>query len=144
MKYGESLKHISIPQWAYYNVDYQDVKHIIKARTSTEQARPLSIPGQGADIKERQDLEDELFAKLQEEHGNANDFVKSKHGEIQQRLRILQKQVDQLARQAHSATKPLNPGQQQVKFSLLEGRIFKYVLFSSWVSPVNVLILRLW
>jgi hypothetical protein len=68
------------------NVDYQDVKHIIKARTTTEQARPLSIPGQGADIKERQDLEDELFAKLQEEHGNANDFVKSKHGEIQQRL----------------------------------------------------------
>jgi len=68
------------------NVDYSEVKRIIKAGTSNDQVKPMSIPGQGADVKERQDLEDELFVKLQDEHERVNLFVKTKYGEIQQRL----------------------------------------------------------
>jgi hypothetical protein len=67
-------------------VAYNQIKHIIKIRTSNDQVRPLSIPGQGADVRERRDLEDELFTRLQEEHDHANLFVKTKCGEIQQRL----------------------------------------------------------
>lgn len=71
------------------NVDYHEVKHIIKAKTSITQVKPLTIPGQGADIKECQDLENELYTKLCEEHDRANLFVKSKYWEIQKKLSMV-------------------------------------------------------
>jgi hypothetical protein len=66
------------------NVDYDDLKHLIKEHTTPGNGKAVAIPGQHDE--DAQHFDDELFALLLEQHDRINLFIKSKSGEIERRL----------------------------------------------------------
>ena len=96
MKYGDTLLQRSIPKWQVYNVDYNDIKRLIKVRTTKNQARTIAIPGHDKEAGASQEFEDELYAELCEQHERVDLFVKSKTGEINSKLMSLEKDIEQL------------------------------------------------
>jgi len=91
MKFGDTLYQRSVPRWAAYNFKYNELKHLIKTKTSAGAVVPLDIPAQG---KSRwQELDDQLLRLLQAEYDNVTLFLKSKQGEIDRRVAHLEKQV---------------------------------------------------
>ncbi|KEF55929.1 uncharacterized protein A1O9_07509 [Exophiala aquamarina CBS 119918] len=91
MKFGDTLYQRSVPKWAAYNFKYNELKHLIKTRTSAGFAVPLDIPAQG---KSRwQELDNQLLRLLQGEYDNVTLFLRSKQGEIDRRVAHLEKQV---------------------------------------------------
>ncbi|KAL9602269.1 MAG: hypothetical protein Q9219_001994 [cf. Caloplaca sp. 3 TL-2023] len=96
MKYGETLQQRSIPEWENYNVDYNDLKRLIKVRTTRGQGEALTIPGHENEARSLRAFEDEFFAELADQHERVNLFVQSKAGEINRRLIHLDRQIGQL------------------------------------------------
>lgn len=91
MKFGETLYQRSVPKWTAYNLNYNELKKLIKLRTTTGASSPMPIPGQ---TDHRWSLlEDELFAILKDQYDNIGMFLRSKHGEIERRLTALDKSV---------------------------------------------------
>lgn len=107
MKFGETLRERSAPQWAIResiklcndldtiliclvleNIDYDDLKRIIKDRTTSTQNQPRFIPGQGNEAKALKDFEKELYDQLLEQHERVSRFVRSKGDELARRLGI--------------------------------------------------------
>lgn len=106
MKYGDTLYQRSIPQWETRkvrrwqsfkiltncapsdNVDYNDIKLLIKLQTSNRQGqgRAQTIPGKDNEAKESDRFEEELFSELKAQHQRIQLFVQSKAGEITRRL----------------------------------------------------------
>jgi hypothetical protein len=99
MKYGETLRQRSVPQWAYRkwleaslkhdlpcleNIDYNSIKKLIKEHTTPSKVKAISIPGQGDEVESNS--EDTLFGILKDEHDRVGLFVRSKAGEIDRRL----------------------------------------------------------
>lgn len=68
------------------NVDYNDIKHLIKVRTSQGQGQARSIPGSDDETKAFHAFEDELYRELRDQHQRIDLFVQSKAGEIGRRL----------------------------------------------------------
>ena len=69
------------------NVDYNDLKRLIKLRTTQDQTQAIDVSGNGTtDESSLQAFEDELYAELLEQYQRIDLFVKSKAGEIQRRL----------------------------------------------------------
>ncbi|KAK8256111.1 hypothetical protein IWZ00DRAFT_151201 [Phyllosticta capitalensis] len=101
MKYGNTLQQRSIPQWGTYNIDYDDIKHLIKEHTTPGSGKAVAIPGQGN--QNDSEFEDHLFAVLAQEHRRIDLFVKSKTGEIERRLNHITKQIDQNVRREQAA-----------------------------------------
>jgi len=66
------------------NIDYDDIKHFIKERTTPGQGKAVAVPGRGDDKAD--EFENDLFAILEEQHHRIDLFVKSKAREIQHRL----------------------------------------------------------
>ncbi|KAL8927777.1 MAG: hypothetical protein Q9208_002193 [Pyrenodesmia sp. 3 TL-2023] len=96
MKYGDTLQQRSIPEWEHYNVDYNDLKSLIRRRTTRGQGEALTIPGHSNETKALQVFEDEFFFHLVDQHQRVDLFVQSKAGEINRRLAYLDKQIGQL------------------------------------------------
>lgn len=91
MKFGETLYQRSVPKWAPYNLNYNELKHLIKARTSAGAPSPVPIPGQ---TDHRWSLlEDEMYDILKEQYEHITLFLRSKYGEIERRLAHLDKSV---------------------------------------------------
>lgn len=107
MKYGETLQQRSIPLWENCkpnpvlsqskihllsghatpdNVDYNDIKHLIKVHTTQGQTQAKAIPGAGNETKAVHAFEDELNRELCDQHQRIDLFVQSKAGEIARRL----------------------------------------------------------
>lgn len=107
MKYGETLQQRSIPLWesckdifllrklklevlsghaTLDNVDYNDIKHLIKVRTTQEQGQAKTIPGSDNESKAFHAFELELYQELRDQHQRIDLFVQSKAGEIGRRL----------------------------------------------------------
>ena len=105
MKFGENLRERSAPQWAIResikpcndldtiliclvseNIDYDDLKRIIKDRTTSSQNQPRFIPGQGNEAKALKEFEKELYDQLLEQHERVSRFVRSKGDELARRL----------------------------------------------------------
>ncbi|KAL8728964.1 MAG: hypothetical protein Q9166_005059 [cf. Caloplaca sp. 2 TL-2023] len=78
------------------NVDYNDLKRLIKIRTTRGQGEALSIPGHGNEAKALEAFENEFYHELTNQHQRVNLFVQSKAGEINRRLVHLDRQVRQL------------------------------------------------
>lgn len=91
MKFGETLYQRSVPKWAAYNVKYNELKHLIKQRTSAGSSLPISIPTTGT--SRWQDLENELHPVIKREYQDVSLFIRTKQGEINRRLAYLDKQV---------------------------------------------------
>ncbi|KAF8864973.1 SPX-domain-containing protein [Acephala macrosclerotiorum] len=109
MKYGEVFQSQSVPQWAPYNVDYNELKNLIKVHTTKDQAQAIAIPGQTDTQLEK--FEALFFNELSNQHDRVDLFVKSKADEVSRRLQYLQKLVVRLlARCADSAAvgKPMS------------------------------------
>lgn len=98
MKFGETIAQRSVPKWAAYNLNYNELKHLIKLRTADGSPSPVPIPGQ---TNHRWSLlEDELFILLKGQYDNIALFVRSKYGEIERRLAYLDKSVRAAKRSA--------------------------------------------
>jgi hypothetical protein len=93
--------HISEPQLTYLdNVDYDELKQLIKDRTSGKGTTdPVSIPGQGSADAAWTQLERDLFSILCEQHERVNLFTRSKHGEFERRMDYIDRQARLLTRQ---------------------------------------------
>ncbi|ERF75154.1 hypothetical protein EPUS_06194 [Endocarpon pusillum Z07020] len=109
MKFGETLRQRSIPQWANYNVDYDEVKHMIKESTAGEgTTSPVSIPGQGKANEAWVQLEDTLFPVLCSQYERVNLFTRSKYGEMERRMDYIDRQARLFTRQKNAqASQPL-------------------------------------
>ncbi|KAF2399129.1 hypothetical protein EJ06DRAFT_531452 [Trichodelitschia bisporula] len=107
MKYGDTLRQRSIPEWAYYNIDYDELKSIIKENTTQGRGKALAIPGHAKSSES--EFEDSLYRALVEEHDRICLFVKSKCTEIDHRLGLLERQIRhiQLRSQRASNDAPL-------------------------------------
>ncbi|PHH75506.1 hypothetical protein CDD82_4410 [Ophiocordyceps australis] len=87
MKYGQQLVHQSVPEWSLHNLDYNSLKHEIKAHTTRDQATAMAIPGH-QDVSSTK-FEDNLYSELVSQHDRVDLFVMSKADEISRRLEHL-------------------------------------------------------
>ncbi|GAW19814.1 hypothetical protein ANO14919_093050 [Xylariales sp. No.14919] len=95
MKFGERLEEASVPGWSLQNVDYNSLKHQIKAHTTKDQATTaITIPGHQDYALER--FEDAFYLELRSQHDRVGLFVVSKAEEISRRLRHLSNLVHHL------------------------------------------------
>ncbi|KAK4159340.1 hypothetical protein QBC43DRAFT_327497 [Cladorrhinum sp. PSN259] len=94
MKYGEQFEKESVPQWSFHNIDYNSLKHHIKAHTSRDQASAITIPGHQDTALSK--FEDELYKELCRQHDRVDLFVSSKADEISRRLQHLSNQIHRL------------------------------------------------
>ncbi|RKF62306.1 putative spx domain-containing protein [Erysiphe neolycopersici] len=84
MKYGQIFRAQSAPQWAPYNVDYDELKNIIKVHTTKNHSQAITIPGHEDELF--QQFEKLFYEELSNQHDRVDLFVKSKVDEINSRL----------------------------------------------------------
>ncbi|KAF4616219.1 hypothetical protein G7Y89_g15186 [Cudoniella acicularis] len=121
MKYGENFQARSVPQWAPYNVDYDALKHLIKANTTRDAGQAVAIPGQVDTALQR--FENQFFNELANQHDRVDLFVKCKADEINRRLDSSEQAVRKLLdRCAKSNGKPTSHKRRE-KFARYDDRI---------------------
>ncbi|CUS14638.1 unnamed protein product [Tuber aestivum] len=99
MKFGEALPQRSVQEWLPYNLDYNEIKQLIKRYTT---GKPLVKSPEA-----KTDFEDEFFNILMDQLGRIDLFVKSKSGEVDRRIVRCKRQVAALRRrEAEDATLP--------------------------------------
>ncbi|GAB7342108.1 hypothetical protein MBLNU457_g0381t1 [Dothideomycetes sp. NU457] len=103
MKYGQTLRSVSVPEWQNQNIEYEHVKHFIKEHTTPGNGKAVSIPGAGDESAKN--TEDDLFNILKEQNERITWFVKSKVGEIKRRLVHLDHQINKFASRRPVASK---------------------------------------
>lgn len=84
MKFSQTLQAQSDPQWAPYNLDYIELKKLIKLYTTKKTCQGITIPGHADASLEK--LEKVFQAELSHQYDRIDLFVKSKVGEINRRL----------------------------------------------------------
>ncbi|KAH8596353.1 hypothetical protein B0O99DRAFT_651574 [Bisporella sp. PMI_857] len=108
MKYGQVLQAQSLPKWAPYNVDYNELKNLIKVHTTKNQgaASAIAIPGQiNTALAEFEEL---FYNELRNQHDRVDLFVKDKYMEIDRRLDYYQTTVVKLlARLPYNNGRPM-------------------------------------
>ncbi|KAA8903162.1 hypothetical protein FN846DRAFT_65070 [Sphaerosporella brunnea] len=102
MKYGDTLALRSVQEWLPYNVDYTEIKNLIKEYTTKRP--PVTTSDQHTEF------EDELFEVFMDQLGRIDLFVKSKAGEIDRRIVGCGRQITELGnnrkrRKAHIANR---------------------------------------
>ena len=103
------------------NVDYNEIKNLIKIRTTKVQAQAISIQDhEGIRLKE---FEDELYNELYEQHQRVNLFVQSKSGEISRRLSHLHKQISEFGQRRLPGSHLQISVNRLEKFSKVEGDV---------------------
>ncbi|MCJ1475307.1 hypothetical protein MMC13_003969 [Lambiella insularis] len=125
MKYGQTLQQRSIPEWAAYNVDYNEIKHLIKCRTTRSHGQAISIPGQGHEGRASAEFEEELYAELSDQHQRIDLFVRSKTGETERRLQYLLKQILRLTKQVQPTNKKPISLRRLENFAKVESEVLK-------------------
>lgn len=66
------------------NVDYDELKNLIKSQTTSSSGQPVVIPGQHASVT--REFEEGFFQELTSQHDRVELFVRSKADEIERRL----------------------------------------------------------
>ncbi|KAL5120546.1 hypothetical protein ACEQ8H_001565 [Pleosporales sp. CAS-2024a] len=102
MKFGDTLRSRSIPEWGHYNIDYDYLKDLIKHQTTPGTNKAVSIPGQG-ESSERA-FGETFLQVLDAQHDRINLFVRSKSGEIERRLEHIGKSLHQLRQRQRATT----------------------------------------
>jgi hypothetical protein len=121
MKYGQTFQAQSVLQWAPYNIDYNELKNLIKVHTTKNQGQAITIPGH--DDAALRKFEDLFFNELYNQHDRVDLFVKSKADEISRRLQHLQKGVLRLlARCTYSNGKKMSLKRRE-RFAKYDGQI---------------------
>ncbi|KAG5361621.1 hypothetical protein CJU90_3009 [Yarrowia sp. C11] len=83
MKYGSELSQRSVPEWKSHNLDYDEIKTLIKRATTDNTKDPTS--------------ETHVLEALKSEFEHISLFVRSKTGEIDRRIIHCQKTIDHIA-----------------------------------------------
>lgn len=125
MKFGDSFHRRSIPEWSTHNVDYNDLKDLIKRRTTKNNGEAQPIPGTQNEASALQRFEDELYTQLKDQHARVDLFVRSKLGEYSRKLTHLQRQITTLERQSFPLGQTKISVRQLEKFSKLEDQTLK-------------------
>ncbi|KAK4195928.1 hypothetical protein QBC40DRAFT_235488 [Triangularia verruculosa] len=94
MKYGEQFEQESVPQWSLHNIDYNSLKHYIKANTTKDQATAIAIPGHQDTALAK--FEEGFYSELCRQHDRVDLFVTSKADEIARRLQHSSNQIHRL------------------------------------------------
>ena len=73
------------------NVDYNDLKDLIKRRTTRSKGNGEAqlIPGACNEARASQNFEEELYIQLKDQHARVDLFVRSKAGEYSRKLGML-------------------------------------------------------
>ncbi|KAI9805577.1 MAG: hypothetical protein M1825_000828 [Sarcosagium campestre] len=127
MKFGQTLLQRSIPEWGSYNIDYNEIKQLIKEHTtSTDPSRAIHIPG-SADHCENSAgvLDRELFQALQEQYERIDLFVAAKYGEIERRLGHLHKEVLKLGQHTLAREQERRSARHLERYSRMEEDVLK-------------------
>ncbi|KKY22968.1 putative spx domain-containing protein [Diplodia seriata] len=113
------------PKALLHNLDYDEIKHLIKEHTTPGNGKAVSIPGQ-PDV-DRCEFEDQLFDILSGEHQRIDLFVRSKSGEIERRLNHVTKQINQftLRERATSPTDRNISERRRQKYGKIEGDVLR-------------------
>lgn len=123
MKYGETFQAQSVPQWAPYNVDYNELKNLIKVNTTKDQGQAIAIPGH-VDIALAR-FEAAFFDELSNQHDRVGLFVSSKADEVARRLESYQRDFLRLrARCEYNNGKPMSQKRRE-KFARYDNQITK-------------------
>ncbi|KAF1814662.1 hypothetical protein P152DRAFT_447991 [Eremomyces bilateralis CBS 781.70] len=134
MKFGETLRARSIPEWAHFNIAYDEIKYLIKQHTTND-----AVPGKSVAIPGHEDVRDDEFAKdlyrvLEKEHARTCLFVKSKKGEVERRLELgsnargladLRKRYLAIQERYEAAPRKRIPPRRLEKFAQLENEILR-------------------
>ncbi|KFY99910.1 hypothetical protein V500_01242 [Pseudogymnoascus sp. VKM F-4518 (FW-2643)] len=85
MKYSQALER-SVPQWEHHNIDYNELKSLIRTHTSPPpgSAKPVVISGQEDEELER--FEARFARELRAQHASVDLFARSKADEFRRRL----------------------------------------------------------
>ncbi|CAN8105797.1 unnamed protein product [Discula destructiva] len=118
MKFGENLEKESVPEWSLHNIDYNSLKHFIKAHTAKNEAKAIAIPGQPDTHLAK--VEQELYHELCNQHGRAGLFVTAKADEINRRLQHLSDEVHRLILRSANSNPERIPRKRQRRFLKLE------------------------
>ncbi|KAH7630354.1 SPX domain-containing protein [Sordaria sp. MPI-SDFR-AT-0083] len=123
MKFGEQFDRESVPQWRIHNIDYNSLKHHIKAHTTRSQGTAIAIPGhQGAALSK---FEDELYDELCRQHDRVDLFVSSKADEIARRIQHLSNQIHALIVRCASSTKARTSPKRERRFAKYEEELLE-------------------
>jgi SPX domain protein involved in polyphosphate accumulation len=124
MKYGDTLRQRSIPEWGYFNIDYDFLKDLIKHHTTPGAGTAVSIPGQG-DTTE-QAFSETFFKVLRAQHDRINLFIKSKRGEIERRLNFANDRLRQIQeRQLHTHSEGLLRAKTVERYAKIDADVSK-------------------
>ncbi|PVH98927.1 hypothetical protein DM02DRAFT_729576 [Periconia macrospinosa] len=102
MKYGDTLRQRSVPEWGHsnsetssaVNIDYDYLKDLIKQQTTPGTSKALSIPGQGETAEKA--FGDTFYKALNAQHDRISLFIRSKSGEIERRLEHMRRSLEQV------------------------------------------------
>ncbi|KAG8528101.1 uncharacterized protein KY384_007017 [Bacidia gigantensis] len=106
------------------NLDYDDLKRLIKLHTTQGSTRPRPISYGSIKATEAQQFEERFFDELKLQHERINDFLQVKVGELARRLIDLEKEASRLKGSANNLA-TLVPGKSRSKASKLEVNIEK-------------------
>lgn len=144
MKYGDTLRQRSIPEWGHCeyrrricqqgrflanrcaradNIDYDYLKELIKHQTTPGTNKAVSIPGQGESTERA--FGDIFFKVLAEQHDRINLFIRSKSGEIERRLEHISKTLQQL-RTKRDPTSGRLPARTVERYAKIEADVIRY------------------
>ncbi|KAK3305351.1 SPX domain-containing protein [Chaetomium strumarium] len=118
MKYGEQFERESVPQWSLHNIDYNSLKHHIKAHTTKDQATAIAIPGRPNTALRK--FEDDFYAELCRQHDRVDLFVTSKADEIARRIQHLSGQIHRLILRCATSGRDRIPLKRQSRFAKYE------------------------
>ncbi|KAF2471506.1 uncharacterized protein BDR25DRAFT_259887 [Lindgomyces ingoldianus] len=124
MKYGDTLRQRSIPEWVHFNIDYDYLKDLIKHQTTPGAGKAVSIPGQEEPMERA--FGDTFFRVLKAQHDRINLFIKSKSGEIERRVDHISKRLLQLqARQTADSPGTRLPARTVEKYAKIDADVTK-------------------
>lgn len=105
MKYGSELSRRSVPEWRAHNLDYNEVKHLIKSVTSKASKQPVSSPtAQGSAPSKKKSGVRKVASALDREFESIDMFVQLKAGEIDRRLADCNRMVQHLSSSQHNSS----------------------------------------
>jgi SPX domain protein involved in polyphosphate accumulation len=115
MKFGATLSRRSVPQWRTHDLDYDEIKLLIKEQTSSPDGCS-------------REFERNLLAVLDTELERIDEFVRCKAGEIERRLDACKRTVKSILRERSTSgdattDSEASPLKKVVKF---EGEIDRY------------------
>lgn len=123
MKFGEQFDRESVPQWRIHNIDYNSLKHHIKAHTTRSQGTAIAIPGhQGAALSK---FEDGLYDELCRQHDRVDLFVSSKADEIARRIQHLCNQIHALIVRCAASPRERTSPKRQRRFAKYEEELLE-------------------